>query len=333
MIRIQDPSVLTYLQIVGVTDQDVQILHQHRPFFERIVSQVVERFYEQVHAVERLKEKFMRHGDLERNKRMQSQYFLSLSAGVIDAAYVELRYNIGRVHARIGLQPEDYVGFYRFYTAETIQRIPSIPGIGVEEALTLAAAVVRLALFDMVLTLAQYEADDEARRNAVLRADWLELSDALSHTAMDLAGTSTEFAKHAGVLAESNVETVALAQKLLAHMDMISDINAAVQQISKETNMLGLNAAIEAVRAGDKGRGFRVVAAEIRRLADEAKRSALEISEKLNNLKALIGQIMTHSEAVSGIGQEQAAGAQELAAAVEHIEQLANALKQRTAAL
>ncbi|MGA9382255.1 MAG: methyl-accepting chemotaxis protein [Phormidium sp.] len=65
----------------------------------------------------------------------------------------------------------------------------------------------------------------------------------------------------------------------------IANISNLVSDLANQTNMLALNAAVEAVRAGEQGKGFGVVAAEIRKLADQSKKSAEKINSLINAIQ------------------------------------------------
>lgn len=79
----------------------------------------------------------------------------------------------------------------------------------------------------------------------------------------------------------------------------ISNIIGLVSELANETNMLALNAAVEAARAGENGKGFEVVAVEIRKLADESKKSALKIQEIISEIKkATDSTVMVTEEGV-----------------------------------
>lgn len=78
-------------------------------------------------------------------------------------------------------------------------------------------------------------------------------------------------------------------------MRTINKITDIINGIAEQTNLLALNAAIEAARAGDAGRGFNVVALEIRKLAEQSKESAQNIYKIINELINIINEIVYES--------------------------------------
>ena len=74
--------------------------------------------------------------------------------------------------------------------------------------------------------------------------------------------------------------------KLEAHSEEIKNITAIIKSVADETKLLSFNAAIEAARAGEAGRGFVVVAEEIRKLSEMSTQQAVKISERIKEVRA-----------------------------------------------
>ncbi len=159
-----------------------------------------------------------------------------------------------------------------------------------------------------------------------------------NHTFNELKGASENGRSTMDGVIESIKETAQHSEQLLEANDMI-------EAIASQTNLLAMNAAIEAAHAGDAGRGFSVVADEIRKLAEEAGEQSNRIAEMLrivvDNIESVVGQSNAAGEAFENISvqigdvndlmsevsfsmSEQSAGSQQVLESLKVMQDISN---------
>ncbi|SOC38225.1 methyl-accepting chemotaxis protein [Ureibacillus acetophenoni] len=99
----------------------------------------------------------------------------------------------------------------------------------------------------------------------------------------------TEVVEQMETIHQTFNETNEIMTEMEKHSNEIQNITSLITAISEQTNLLALNAAIEAARAGEAGKGFAVVADEVRKLAEQSKNSADEIQKMVNQIQKASG--------------------------------------------
>ena len=124
-------------------------------------------------------------------------------------------------------------------------------------------------------------------------------------------------------LAADNRELADMSVKTSKETEGTSQIVKMIQNISLQTNLLGINAAIEAANSGQAGRGFRVVAEEIQRLSKSATESVSKIEKTLAKMTKSVGFISGKIVSSSDLFQRQADTLKEIADSLNKISEIA----------
>lgn len=198
----------------------------------------------------------------------------------------------------------------------------------------LAASAQQLQAGSQEISATTRQLSEGTERQRQLIGHGREDSEAASNVAVSLHQRAqeaehqiTEIAQQAQRRGEEVSRASAMLMNLLVHMDHAAEVALAldsesraigklvegITRIASQTDLLALNAAIEAARAGQHGLGFKVVAAEVRKLAEQSARSAEEVRVRVRETQ---GQIARVVEAM-GQGKEAAQGVGKVATTVQ----------------
>ena len=155
----------------------------------------------------------------------------------------------------------------------------------------------------------------------------------VASAAEELSASVSEIAKQAEKSAESTRSATSESQAASQVMQMLAEaaegvggIVAVISDVARQTNLLALNAAIEAARAGDAGRGFGVVASEVKQLAHQTAKSTQDIDDRIRAMRGAtekgvqsISRIGGALEAAEGFASAISAAIYEQETATQHI--------------
>lgn len=311
-------------KLICLEKEDLALLRSYRCELQALTPHLVHVFYEELEQIEEMREMIRRHSSSDRLRVTLSQHIAEMFEGELDYTYIEKRLAIAKRHHLIGLEGKWYIAAFqkifdnivwaiqeekldnktKIHLIMAVSKIFNFEQqivlemfddeaervrIGLEEMKTEVGQTVQRASEDLAAMTEEVMASFQTMNE---RADQMKESSGLTQAKLkavrdsSIVGIDT-VRKEAELLdgiaknLSASAEQIKALENLSTEIDQIAD---SVKRIANQTNMLSLNAAIEAARAGENGKGFHVVATEVRQLANQSKDSAEQVGDLVRRL-------------------------------------------------
>lgn len=340
-----NPSIRKQIQMLNLTERDLQYLKAFKPYVEEDINRIVDRFYDMIGSERSLTDIINQHSSVEKLKITLSRHIIEMFNGTIDEEFFKRRISIAKVHVHIGLKTQWYICAFQDLTISFIDLVEKYVENPIDQ-FNIIRAISKISNFEQQLVLEAFENTVEQLKLKVEK-EKVEVERKIVASSEGLAAISQETNAAFHLLNAQSEEIMQLARKSLSvstlaenqalegrerlrnqSMNMnniihsLSDITVNIEQladmskemegimsvvtnIANQTNLLALNAAIEAARAGEAGKGFSVVADEVRKLSEQTKESVTSVGELLKTTNERTNKLVN---SLGNIQEEVASG-------------------------
>lgn len=329
--RFKDRKINSQINIIGLKEEDLKYLLHMKPIAKNKIKEIVDDFYSCLENEPSLTSIIKEKSSIDRLKKTLMNHFVEMFSGIIDEQYIKQRIKIAEIHVRIGLESKWYLSSFqsvinsfvniifeeKLHEEDKKRIILSVTKIiNLEQQLVLEAyekererikqehlkknieASEKLSLESKVLLDNCNFAKDaiiELRNNYKEVKFATESSSTLVKTIKNSSNTGelnlNKNKEELKRMKSSSKEVIKELQKVKNSISNMEKIVSVVKKISSQTNLLSLNASIEAAHAGEHGKGFAIVASEVKNLAEQTSDSAKEVESMLEDTFERLGQL------------------------------------------
>ncbi len=168
----------------------------------------------------------------------------------------------------------------------------------------------------------------DTKKNKQIEKEMKVSVDNLTQALSTMTKTVDQATKDMTGVAEKQAEIVKSTDIINESVEASLKIIDIIQNIAYKTNLLSLNASIEAARAGDAGRGFAVVAEEVGRLAITSKKTSEEIAQTLNHMSNTVNEMVEKTVGINDNIASQGAAMEEINANIEELSAMSETISQ-----
>ncbi|HAG52996.1 MAG TPA: hypothetical protein DCL21_04325 [Alphaproteobacteria bacterium] len=291
----------------------------------KIIDSIMNEFYNYILKFDNLVHVLENSGrSVENVKAAQRNHWINTLKAGFDDSYEQRVKRIGMSHVKVDLTPEWYIGGYNQVQQVFLKEVNALMAkkntlfskkkYQNEKLQEFISTFFKITNIDMSVSISVYIAlsnqkHDElmARQSAIkdqLTVGIAESTQATSDVSSAVNTILNENNSCQTLISNSkdSLDELTHASKAFNNdIEEIRSILSLIKDISTKTNLLSLNASIEAARAGDAGKGFAVVASEVKKLADQTSSSVNDIAQSLEKIVTGSEQISTSIEEVDEV--------------------------------